>query len=108
MTNMTNKEMEALEAVEAAKPKKETFTIRLTVENKEEAAWIHDSMKGNTIHHGVKVTAISNGNMFEELNLREQEIEIHEEHSQWNMTEDNHEKIKWIHDEIEDAGKRYQ
>lgn len=108
MTNMTNEEMETYEAAEAAKPKTETYTIRVTFKNKKEAAWIHEAMKDRTPRHGVKVTAISNGDMFTELSLRENEVDILEGYANPIISDGDHEKIKWINDAVEDAGMRYQ
>ena len=60
--------------------KTKTLTIRLDLKDKDKAKWLWDSASENKEINGVKVRALSWGDMFERCDLLEELVKLYQKH----------------------------
>ena len=80
------------------------MTIRVEFENKEDITWIYDSHKEQSVKNGVKVTAISTGDMFKQCDAYEKLVDFYEEQADTDYLDLDQEKfIKDLNEQVKDS-----
>lgn len=82
------------------------FTIRFETESVEEANAIFESCKTGTVINGIKVTAISDGDMFKRLEAVEHQLDIYMEHTTYDLSEEDQETFDELESTINKSWER--
>jgi phosphoglucomutase len=80
---------------------KQQFTIRIEIEKIEDAEAIWRSLKTGKIINGIRVTAVTNGDLFKRLNLTEEQLDIYMESYCLSVGLDSEDQEKF--DELQNA-----
>lgn len=87
---------------------KQQFTIRIEVENIDDAKWIWDNFKPASKYvNGVNVTAIANGDMFKKVDALEEQLDIYMENMAYEIVDSDADRFEELEQIIEKSEERY-
>jgi hypothetical protein len=82
------------------------FTIRFETENKDASKYILDSLKTGSVVNGIKVTAITDGDLFERFNATVEQLDIYMEHTTYDLDNEDQNEFDLLQDKIDNSWNR--